>query len=117
MFFLDIPSSYAKILGETKFQSREFPRSGWKAEGVEEEKKVGENNGQLHFVRHHVWRTQARLDQFVSSCLVMPLTKKRGKGGKFKKNCKKTILLSAEDLQYLIENTTYDAAEIAEWFR
>ena len=27
-------------------------------------KKVGENNGQLRFVRHHVWRTQARLDQF-----------------------------------------------------
>ena len=26
-------------------------------------KKVGENNGQLRFVRHHVWRTQARLDQ------------------------------------------------------
>ena len=47
----------------------------------------------------------------------MPLTKKRGKGGKFKKNCKKTILLSDEDLKYLIENTTYDAPEIAEWFR
>ena len=26
-------------------------------------KKVGENNGQLRFVRHHVWRTQANLDQ------------------------------------------------------
>ena len=26
--------------------------------------KVGENNGQLRFVRHHVWRTQARLDQW-----------------------------------------------------
>ena len=25
--------------------------------------KEGENNGQLRFVRHHVWRTQARLDQ------------------------------------------------------
>ena len=24
---------------------------------------VGENNGQLRFIRHHVWRTQARLDQ------------------------------------------------------
>ena len=47
----------------------------------------------------------------------MPLTKKRGKGGKFKKNCKKTILLSDEDLKYLIENTTYDAPEIGEWFR
>ena len=28
-------------------------------------KKVGENNGQLRFVRHHVWRTQARLDQYL----------------------------------------------------
>ena len=26
-------------------------------------KKVGENNGQLRFVRHHGWHTQARLDQ------------------------------------------------------
>ena len=26
-------------------------------------KKVGENNGQLRFIRHHMWRTQARLDQ------------------------------------------------------
>ena len=23
------------------------------------------NNGQLHFVRHLVWRTQARLDQYM----------------------------------------------------
>ena len=47
----------------------------------------------------------------------MPLDKKRGKGGKFKRNNKKDISLSAEDLQYLIENTSYDAAEIKEWFR
>ena len=39
MFFLDIPSCYVKILGETNFQSREIPRSGWKAEGVEEKEK------------------------------------------------------------------------------
>ena len=64
-----IPSSYAKILGETNFHAREIPRSGLKVEGVEERKKekkkekVGENNGQLRFVRHHGWRTQARLDQ------------------------------------------------------
>ena len=64
-FFLDITSSYAKILGETNFPIREFPRSGSKAEGVEKKKKkkVGENNGQLRFFRHHGWRTQARLDQ------------------------------------------------------
>ena len=28
IYFLDIPSRYAKILGETNFQAREFPRSG-----------------------------------------------------------------------------------------
>ena len=71
IFFLHISSSYAKILGETNFHAREIPPSGWKVEGGEEKerkkkkkKKVGENNGQLRFVRHHVWRTQARLDQF-----------------------------------------------------
>ena len=32
---LHISSSYAKILGETKFQPREFPRSGSKALDVE----------------------------------------------------------------------------------
>ena len=31
----------------------------------EKKKKVGENNGQLHFIRHHGWRTQTRLDQFI----------------------------------------------------
>ena len=34
-----------------------------KKKGGEKEKKVGENNGQLRFVRHHRWRTQAHLDQ------------------------------------------------------
>ena len=77
------------ILGETTFQPWEFLRSGRKVEGGEKEeeernsrwkqwpaslrppprvphastKKVGENNGQLYFVRHHEWRTQASLDQ------------------------------------------------------
>ena len=51
MFFY-IPSSYAKILGETKFQLRKFPRSGSKAIDVErdrerEKEKVSDNNGQL----------------------------------------------------------------------
>ena len=32
-------SRYAKIWGETKFQPREFPRSGSKAIDVEKEKK------------------------------------------------------------------------------
>ena len=30
---------------------------------TKKKKKVGENNGQLRFVRHRGWRTQARLDQ------------------------------------------------------
>ena len=67
--YLKISSSYAKILGETNFHAREIPQSGGKVGGGEKKekkkkkKKVGENNGQLRFVRHHVWRTQARLDQ------------------------------------------------------
>ena len=46
------------------------PRTrGWsrrrkkKEKEEKKKKKVGENNGQLRFVRHHGWRTQARLDQ------------------------------------------------------
>ena len=43
--------SYAKILGETKFQPREFPRNGSKAIDVERKKerereKVSDYNGQ-----------------------------------------------------------------------
>ena len=43
-------------------------------------KKVGENNGQLRFVRHHVWRTQARLDQnmaYPTLCLVVAINRKK----------------------------------------
>ena len=53
---LHIFSWYAKILGETNFHTREFPRSGSKAKDGEEEKKRkkkeerrandGNNNGQ-----------------------------------------------------------------------
>ena len=44
--------SHAKILGETNFESPEFPRSGSKAKDGEEKKgkkrlKVGNNNGKL----------------------------------------------------------------------
>ena len=39
---MHISSSYAKILGETKFQIPEFPQSGSKAMSVEREKKVEE---------------------------------------------------------------------------
>ena len=59
-----------KYWGKQIFMHGKFPEVGEKekAEKKEEEKrrrkkKVGENNGQLRFVRHHVWRTQARLDQ------------------------------------------------------
>ena len=49
---------------------------------------------------------------------VMPLDKKRGKGGKFKRNNnKKEIKLSGDDLEYLVEHTSYEAPEIMEWFR
>ena len=63
---MDIPSSYAKIWGETNFQPWEFPRSGSKVEGVEEKerkkKQVGENNGPLRF-RPPPWVVHAsRLD-------------------------------------------------------
>ena len=51
-----------KYLGKQIFSHGSFPE----AESVEEEKKVGENNGQLRFVCHHGWLTQARLDQFDS---------------------------------------------------
>ena len=56
-FFLLISSSYAKILGETNFQPREFPRSGSKASDGKEEKKkrerkkVGNNNGKLRIAK------------------------------------------------------------------
>ena len=56
---MHISSSYAKILGETNFHTREFPRSGSKAkDGEKKERKKeerkkrerlndGNNNGQL----------------------------------------------------------------------
>ena len=45
------------------FAHGRFPEVGQKQKTEKKKKKVGENNGQLRFVRHHVWRTQARLDQ------------------------------------------------------
>ena len=50
---MHISSSYAKILGETNFHTREFPRSGSKAKDGEKEIKKrerlkdGNTNGQL----------------------------------------------------------------------
>ena len=48
-FFLHISSSYAKILGETNFQPRQFPRNGSKAKDRERQND-GNNNGQLRIV-------------------------------------------------------------------
>ena len=72
-FFLDIPSSYANILGGKKFRPREFSRSGSKAKDREKEKKEkkkkerlndGDNNGQAtHGTRKHAWHTQAAWDK------------------------------------------------------
>ena len=46
--FFYIPSSYAKIWGQTKFQPREFPQSGSKAIDVEDRRaKVSDYNGQF----------------------------------------------------------------------
>ena len=42
--------------------------------------------------------------------------KKRKKKGKFKKNST-GIVLSQEDVDYLVTNTKYSSEEIAEWFR
>ena len=58
---MHISSSYAKILGDPKSQTREIPRSGSKAKDGEKKKerlKVGNNNGHLCIA------TQSRLGQF-----------------------------------------------------
>ena len=49
---LDISSSYAKILGQKLFRTRQFPQSGSKAKDGEKKKRKkrlndGNNNGQL----------------------------------------------------------------------
>ena len=69
---MHISSSYAKILGETNFHTREIPQSGSKAEdgerGEKERLNDVENNGQAtHDARKHAWRTQAA---WPNSCLV-----------------------------------------------
>ena len=56
--------AWAKILGETNFQTREFPRSGSKTKdggekrGEKERLNYGKNNGQAtHGACKHAWRT------------------------------------------------------------
>ena len=65
ILFKDIFSGYAKILGETNFTHGSFPEVGEKQKSRKKRKKEKSRwkNGQLRFVRHHVWRTQAHLDQ------------------------------------------------------
>ena len=53
-----------KYWGKQIFTHGRFPEVGEsrrrrKKEKKEKKKKVGENNGQLRFVHHHGWRTQA----------------------------------------------------------
>ena len=55
IIFLHISSSYAKILGQKSFRTREFPRSGSKAKEREkkekeerERPKVSDYNGQYY---------------------------------------------------------------------
>ena len=43
--------------------------------------------------------------------------KRRKKKGKFQKNSDTVLVLSEEDLQFLIQKTSFDAVEISEWFR
>jgi len=42
-------------------------------------------------------------------------SERRGKGGKYRKN-KKSNGISQEDIDYLVARTSYDAAEINEWY-
>ena len=54
-----------KYWGKQIFTHGRFPEVSekYKAE-KKREKKRGENNGQLRFVCHHGWHTQAHLNQF-----------------------------------------------------
>ena len=67
IYLLVMPKYWRKQI----FTHGRFPEVGEKQKAQKErkkkerKKKVGENNGQLRFVRHHVWRTQARLDQYI----------------------------------------------------
>ena len=43
------------------------------------------------------------------------MEKKRGTGGKFKKNSGRVKALSAEEIDFLKKNTKYDEKDILEW--
>ena len=67
-----------KYCGKQIFSPWSFPEVGEKQKSYnkkkkkkrKKKKKVRENNGQLRFVPHHVWRTQARLDHKVDPLLI-----------------------------------------------
>ena len=58
--------------------------------------------------------TYVKKEYFVVMSL---LERKRGTGGKFKKNSKRTLQLSNDDLEYLKKNTALEEKDIQEWFR
>ena len=51
------------------------------------------------------------------SFIMSLLERKRGTGGKFKKNSQKEKDLSLEDLNFLKKNTALGEKEIREWYR
>ena len=53
-------------VGENNGQLRFVRHHGWRTQA-----RLDQNNGQLHFVHHHRWRTQARLDQKKVFCMVI----------------------------------------------
>ena len=65
---MHISSSYAKILGETNFHTREFSQSGSKAKDgerkKEEDRKLVITMASYTLQRHLGWLTQSRLGQF-----------------------------------------------------
>ena len=51
----------------------------------------------------------------ISEYMAAVMEKKRGTGGKFKKNSGKVKDLSGEEIEFLKKNTKYDEKEILEW--
>ena len=51
----------------------------------------------------------------ISEYMATVMEKKRGTGGKFKKNSGRVKALSAEEIDFLKKNTKYDEKDILEW--
>ena len=54
--------------GQLRFVCHHVLRTQTRLDQKRRRKEVVENNGQLRFVCHHVWRTQARLNQLTKTC-------------------------------------------------